>query len=292
MKTLLARLSLIVVTAMPAMAYREPETGVFLTRDPAGFVDGPNLYAYANQNPWTKFDPEGLWLEDLAIAVPSIGIGAKSFWDNVRGGKFGSAALDAAGIVADVGAAALPAIPGGAGLAIRASRAAIAAARKVDKVATVARGAVGTVEAAAGGEGLNAVVGGASAVLGARSPMPGGRTARATREASQGLPQKSMDGLAYKRTNPKTGEGYIGATKSPERYDARRAEHDTKLGVQHDYEVLGTAPPGTKLDALEESMIRTHGGLRKEGGPLANRRHQMREERYRASGGQVDDPNK
>jgi RHS repeat-associated protein len=40
--------------------YRDLETGVWLSRDPAGFVDGPNLYAYVRQNPWTKFDPEGL----------------------------------------------------------------------------------------------------------------------------------------------------------------------------------------------------------------------------------------
>ena len=31
-----------------------------LTRDPAGFVDGPNMYSYVRQNPWTKFDPKGL----------------------------------------------------------------------------------------------------------------------------------------------------------------------------------------------------------------------------------------
>ncbi len=40
--------------------FRDLETGSFLTRDPAGFVDGPNLYAYVRQNPWTSFDPEGL----------------------------------------------------------------------------------------------------------------------------------------------------------------------------------------------------------------------------------------
>ena len=33
---------------------------VFLQADPAGFVDGPNLYTYVKQNPWTSFDPEGL----------------------------------------------------------------------------------------------------------------------------------------------------------------------------------------------------------------------------------------
>ncbi|WP_256200615.1 RHS repeat-associated core domain-containing protein [Verrucomicrobium spinosum] len=40
--------------------YRDLETGAFLSKDPAGFVDGPNLYAYVRQNPWTSFDPEGL----------------------------------------------------------------------------------------------------------------------------------------------------------------------------------------------------------------------------------------
>ncbi|MHA3770735.1 RHS repeat-associated core domain-containing protein [Verrucomicrobiota bacterium sgz303538] len=43
------------------LRYRDLATGVFLTRDPAGFVDGPNLYSYVRQNPWSKFDPEGLW---------------------------------------------------------------------------------------------------------------------------------------------------------------------------------------------------------------------------------------
>jgi RHS repeat-associated protein len=40
--------------------YRDIETGVWLSRDPAGFVDGPNLYAYVRQNPWTAWDPHGL----------------------------------------------------------------------------------------------------------------------------------------------------------------------------------------------------------------------------------------
>ncbi|WP_018970347.1 Calx-beta domain-containing protein [Rubritalea marina] len=43
--------------------YRDLEFGVFLTRDPAGFVDGPNVYTYVTQNPWTFFDPLGLRAE-------------------------------------------------------------------------------------------------------------------------------------------------------------------------------------------------------------------------------------
>ena len=44
--------------------YRDIETGVWLSREPAGFVDGPNLYAYVLQNPWTSFDPDGLRIDE------------------------------------------------------------------------------------------------------------------------------------------------------------------------------------------------------------------------------------
>jgi RHS repeat-associated protein len=45
------------------MRYRDLEFGIFITRDPAGFVDGPNVYTYVAQNPWTAFDPEGLFMQ-------------------------------------------------------------------------------------------------------------------------------------------------------------------------------------------------------------------------------------
>jgi RHS repeat-associated protein len=41
--------------------YRDMETGTFISRDPLGHVDGPNVYCYVRQNPWTLWDPEGLW---------------------------------------------------------------------------------------------------------------------------------------------------------------------------------------------------------------------------------------
>jgi RHS repeat-associated protein len=44
--------------------YRDLDTGVFLTKDPLGFVDGPNEYTYVIDNPWTHFDPEGLDTDD------------------------------------------------------------------------------------------------------------------------------------------------------------------------------------------------------------------------------------
>jgi len=49
--------------------YRDPIHGVFLTRDPLGFVDGPNVYTYVVQNPWTSFDPLGLETTEAGAEV-------------------------------------------------------------------------------------------------------------------------------------------------------------------------------------------------------------------------------
>ncbi len=40
--------------------YRDLDVGLFINRDPAGFIDGLNVYAYVGQNPWTMYDPFGL----------------------------------------------------------------------------------------------------------------------------------------------------------------------------------------------------------------------------------------
>jgi len=42
------------------MRYRDLETGTFLTRDPIGYADGPNVYCYVHCNPIMSFDPFGL----------------------------------------------------------------------------------------------------------------------------------------------------------------------------------------------------------------------------------------
>ena len=45
---------------MVATRYRDLETGTFLTRDPIGYADGPNVYCYVHCNPITHFDAFGL----------------------------------------------------------------------------------------------------------------------------------------------------------------------------------------------------------------------------------------
>lgn len=41
--------------------YYDPLLGRWLQRDPAGYVDGLNLYTYGMGNPWAYTDPYGLW---------------------------------------------------------------------------------------------------------------------------------------------------------------------------------------------------------------------------------------
>ncbi len=50
----------LLLTCSLTYAYRDTETGTFLTRDPIGYEDGPNVYCYVHCNPITKFDPLGL----------------------------------------------------------------------------------------------------------------------------------------------------------------------------------------------------------------------------------------
>ncbi len=54
--------------------YYDPTTGRFLSKDPSGMVDGPNLYAYAGNNPVNFADPSG-----HCIASPTISCGSQHY---------------------------------------------------------------------------------------------------------------------------------------------------------------------------------------------------------------------
>ena len=84
--------------------FRDLETGAFLSKDPAGFVDGPNLYTYVRQNPWTGFDPDGLWTMTqtagllratggLLEAGAGISLGIATSWTGVGAVAGGAIAL-------------------------------------------------------------------------------------------------------------------------------------------------------------------------------------------------------
>lgn len=63
-------------------AYYDAETGTFITRDPLGFVDGPNVYNYVTQNPWTKFDPLGLYAHERFMITNMGGPASSSSGEN------------------------------------------------------------------------------------------------------------------------------------------------------------------------------------------------------------------
>lgn len=118
--------------------YYASKIGRFTTVDPlmdqrTALVDPQqwNRYAYARNNPLRYVDPDGRAIE-TPWDVLNVGIGLASLAGNVAAGNVGGAALDAAGLVYDVAATAVPGLPGGAGTAIKAARAA-------DKVADVVR---------------------------------------------------------------------------------------------------------------------------------------------------------
>ncbi len=76
--------------------YYHPELGRWITQDPQGFEDGPNLYAYVHNRPLTDFDPYGLWSwGGVWRGTKSFGYGASRYcmtWDAAQvtvSGKMG-----------------------------------------------------------------------------------------------------------------------------------------------------------------------------------------------------------
>lgn len=109
--------------------YYQSQTGRFTTVDPyldvqKALVDPQqwNRYTYVRNNPLRYVDPDGRAIETLWDAF-NIGLGFTSLVDNLRQGNYGSAAIDAGGLLLDAGAAAVPFLPGGVATAIKGARA-------------------------------------------------------------------------------------------------------------------------------------------------------------------------
>lgn len=76
--------------------YYAPEIGRWTTADPAGYADGPNLYAYVHNQPLIYIDPDGRFSFPIVFANPlQMGNNAMSLLGNTR---FQGAAQAAGGL--------------------------------------------------------------------------------------------------------------------------------------------------------------------------------------------------
>ena len=98
-------------------------------------------YAFCNNNPVNLVDPDGRF-PDVLWDIASIGMGVRSFVQNIKSGNVSGAVGDAVGIAIDAVAAAVPFVPGGVG-AVRAGAKAVNAIDNATDVTKAARTADG-----------------------------------------------------------------------------------------------------------------------------------------------------
>jgi len=218
--------------------YRDLETGTWLSRDPAGFVDGPNLYAYVQQNPWTKFDPDGLFWS----ALVTVGFAAYDTFQyatgNISGADYsGRMALNGASLLADaatggmgggmaVRTAAMAARAGKAGTAILKTAIAV---DKADTVVSTAQAAISVEDAVENGEYGRAAL----------SAVQVGLSAKQTRKNAEEL----ADGMRPKEWSPTHSQNQK-LTKESEQ--SHHIVQDAAVGNVPGYS-RGTAPT-TKME--------------------------------------------
>src|SRR6266511_3553815 len=97
------------------------------------------------------------------------------------------------------------------------------------------------------------------------------------------------EGVVYVRSDVKTGKNYVGQSQSELRFRQRQHEHVREHpDSDFEFEILGRARTGEQLDRKEEYYIRQMGGPKNKANPdglLANKRHQMNDQRYLDAGG-------
>lgn len=204
----------------------------WLTRDPAGFIDGPNLYAYVQHNPWTYIDPhglEGFVFFGLYVGLDDIRIADE--WDNdvYPGFSFKTGNKRIKAIRNDPGGVALGAVDALAGTNFSDGRAGAKAGREITENAVLAaslttRGAGGRIPripsgptpapAVAGGSFTSVSVGGTNVLIPIGLPnviqKNGGEPGKSAKETSQESAAKAKSNggpYSHLKDHPSVGAG-------------------------------------------------------------------------------------
>jgi RHS repeat-associated protein len=130
---------------------------------------------------------------------------------------------------------------------------------------------------------------GAAGSAGGSGGSGGGGSLYAEEDCGPDPDADENSGIVYRRKDSNGGEDYVGQAKSPNHYGARQKAHSrANPDALYTFDIIGNRPPGVQLDRLEEYYIRQGGGPTNRGNPdggLANRRHQMNDQRYLDAGG-------
>jgi hypothetical protein len=284
----------------------------WLQEDPLGDIDGPNPYAYVGWDPFNKIDPYGLeaWYQGWGRTIGYMLGGGPAGAAGQVWGSIHSGIDDGCIIVSDAltfgqnenlhnATSQIMATAGEAGLGGFYKASYISGVVGREALVFVATAGI----ASAGQAGLRTLL----ATTAGRDTFAAAMIWLGVEGADMALVTKVVqyflgtvaaaataeagEGVVYVRTNPITGEGYVGQSKSMERFLVRQGEHDRLLGVDHRYEILERVNPGD-LDMAEESWIRRLGGPKNKGGTLANKRYQVNDASYCEQGGMVPKPTK
>jgi RHS repeat-associated protein len=202
--------------------YYDLDAQIYLTADPAGFVDGPNLYCYVVQNPWSRFDPDGQFWSALCTAAFAAYDTYQYATGKMSGAEYArSMVVNGAALAADIASAGM-----GGGMAVRAAATAQKINRVVqraDKVISAGESLVSAAQSAADGDMRGALLSGASGVMGI---VPGSKSANKTKGQTSALVDKETKAA---KAAPKSGvyeirgvdkEGkavtYVGSSKDME----------------------------------------------------------------------------
>jgi RHS repeat-associated protein len=259
--------------------YRMIGTDFWMTPDPAGMVDGTNMYGYVKENPWTKFDPLGLYYMDGvqpvsnpqntaelegAVYANTVGSAVHSYQSGEQHMEGGFTEIANAHSAMDVtiGTLGIVAATGDATGAVMA----VTPEGKVEKVA--AEGA----EKLVAKEGEQAV----AASVEQKTEATVSSSAKADAQKAATATDKATDKTyqTYTKTNPETGEVYTGRTSGTGTPEENVANRD----VNHHMNDQGFGPAkldksSSNPDAIrgrEQQQIEANGGAKSQGGTSGN----------------------